>query len=61
MHIRSGTQLPIADWIELLDEKLRDMDEHAHCTIAARLKEGMQASLILALLFQFSDNSASLA
>lgn len=30
MHIRSGTQLPIAHWIELLDEKLRDMDEHAH-------------------------------
>jgi len=29
MHIRSGTQLPIAHWIELLDEKLRDMDEHA--------------------------------
>ena len=30
MHIGSGTQLPIAHWIEILDEKLRDMDEHAH-------------------------------
>jgi glycolate oxidase iron-sulfur subunit len=30
MHIRSGTPLAIAHWVEMLDEKLGDMDEHAN-------------------------------
>ncbi|WON72535.1 glycolate oxidase subunit GlcF [Nitrosospira sp. Is2] len=30
MHIRSGAKLPVAHWIEILDEKLGDMEEQAH-------------------------------
>jgi glycolate oxidase iron-sulfur subunit len=29
MHIRSGAKLPVAHWIEILDEKLGDVDDQA--------------------------------
>jgi glycolate oxidase iron-sulfur subunit len=37
MHIRSGAKLPVAHWIQILDEKLGEMDEQTR--IAVQVKE----------------------